>query len=76
MTMPDERTRAVLEARKFLLRLSSAYIPDGIKGVRSEVRQEARRILRHYPVAFEIVMPQSFDERAVEEWYDRYGNKP
>jgi hypothetical protein len=76
MTLPSERTRAVLVARDFLLRLSSAYTPNGIKGVRSEIRQEARSILRHFPVAYEVVTPELFDERAVQEWYDRYERSP
>ena len=76
MTLPSERTRAVLAARDFLLRLSSAYTPHGIKGVRGEIRQEARSILRHFPMAYEVVTPEMFDERAVQEWYDRYGDKP
>lgn len=48
MTMPDERTRAVLQARAFLQRLAmgewSAEIPLA-------VRREAQRLLRHYPGA-------------------------
>ncbi len=46
MTTPDERTRAVLHTRDFLEALVS---PDGQPGVPAEVREEARRLLRHYP---------------------------
>lgn len=72
MTMPYERTRAVLNARSFLLRISSAHAQDGIKGIRKEVRQEARAILRHYPILYDITDPRAFDERAVDEWYKHY----
>lgn len=53
MTLPIERTRRVLDAREFLVRLASPY-GGGIKGIRSEVREEARRILRHYPTDLDL----------------------
>lgn len=62
MTLPYQRTRAVLSARDFLRRLSNAYQPDGIKGIRSEVRQEARDILRHFPNWFDIGRADCWDE--------------
>ena len=37
------------QTREFLVRLSSPYVENGIKGVRREVRAEALRLLRHYP---------------------------
>ncbi|MCC4622716.1 hypothetical protein LL965_22785 [Xanthomonas cassavae CFBP 4642] len=43
MTLPDERTRNVLQAGAFLKELA------GNKAVPEEVRQEAYRLLRHYP---------------------------
>jgi len=42
--------------------LSNAYQPDGIKGVKREVRQEARDILRHYPNWFDIGRADCWDE--------------
>jgi len=46
MTMPDERTRAVLQAREFLQELATGEwacpLPLG-------VRREAQRLLRHFP---------------------------
>ena len=69
MTLPYERTRSVLSARDFLRRLSNAYQPDGIKGIRSEVRQEARAILRHYPHWFDIGQADCWDEEEAK----RYG---
>jgi hypothetical protein len=49
MTLPCERTRAVLNVREFLYRLSTPYIANGIKRIPAAVRDEARRLLRHYP---------------------------
>lgn len=43
MTMPDERTRAVMQARQFLQELAmETELP-------ATVRREAQRLLRHYP---------------------------
>ncbi|WP_341481920.1 BPSL0761 family protein [Halopseudomonas nanhaiensis] len=43
MTMPDERTKAVLETREFLLSLKqNLAVPD-------DVRRTAQALLRHYP---------------------------
>jgi hypothetical protein len=49
MTLPEQSERAVAQTREFLVRLSSPYVEDGIKGIRREVRAEALRLLRHYP---------------------------
>ena len=75
MTMPNERTSAVLQAHDFLVRLSSAYLPDGIKKIPAEVRQEARRILRHFPRAYDIhhaakASPDVFDTDTTMRWMD------
>jgi hypothetical protein len=72
MTIPAERTRSVLQAREFLVRLANPYVPDGIKRIPKAVRQEALRVLRHFPMACEVTDPRSFDEQAVQEWYSRY----
>jgi hypothetical protein len=46
MTTPDERTRAVQHTRDFLQELmDSGRTP----GVPDAVREQARRLLRHYP---------------------------
>ncbi len=43
MTMPNERTRAVLETREFLLNLKqNLAVPD-------DIRRTAQALLRHYP---------------------------
>jgi hypothetical protein len=67
MTLPDERTRAVIRARRLLCRLIAA---DGMDAPR-EVREEARAILRHFPGVVEVsaageAAPNVFDQR--EAW--------
>lgn len=62
MTMPCERTRAVVLARDLLFRLSSPYLPDGHKRIPKAVRDEAVRLLRHYPTVVDMAYPaSSFD---------------
>ncbi len=73
MTLPYERTRAVLSARDFLRRLSNAYQPDGIKGIRSEIRREARAILRHYPYWWDIGRADCWDEEEAQKCGDEGG---
>jgi len=48
MTMPEERTRNVLQAGAFLKELAAS------KGVPKQVREEAYRLLRHYPTLSDI----------------------
>jgi hypothetical protein len=57
MTLPHERTRAVFNTREFLLRLASPYGENAIKGVKKAVRQEALRLLRHYPFPHDGMTP-------------------
>ena len=53
MTMPYERTRAVLQTREFLkLLLDSGATPVLPK----DIRDEALRLLRHYPVPSDMAM--------------------
>ncbi|MGY3040819.1 hypothetical protein ACVWWQ_002450 [Rhodanobacter sp. TND4EL1] len=48
MTLPYERTRAVIETREFLrLLLGNRRVP-------ASVRSEAKSLLRHYPSANEV----------------------
>lgn len=51
VTMPDERTRAILQTKDFLVELLSA---EQTPGVPETVRREARRLLRHFPGLMEI----------------------
>ena len=68
MTMPNERTRAFIGGRDFLSRLASPY-GDGIKKVPKAVREEARRVLRHFPGVHDLGNPESFDEKELDEYY-------
>ena len=65
MTLPDERYRAVVQTAKFLQSLSYS---SEIKRVPLAVRQEARRLLRHYPSEYDMMKtaqtsPDVFAER-------------
>jgi len=51
MTLPSERRRSLLYARQFLLELID---PAKTPRVPKAVRQQALRVLRHYPYEFEI----------------------
>jgi hypothetical protein len=51
MTMPDERYRSLLYVRDFLYDLLD---PKMIERVPAAVRQRARRVLRHYPLQYEV----------------------
>lgn len=69
MTMPNERTRAVIWAIDFLRRLGNPYLDDGIKRVPSSVRKEARAVLRHFPFPHDLKYPDQFDSKTIEEYY-------
>ena len=62
MTLPDERYRAVVQTRQFLLRLlTTPRIPKAVK-------EEARSCLRHYPSDWDMqcaaaASPEVFQER-------------
>jgi len=68
MTLPDERYRAVVQTARFLQALSYS---SEIKRVPLAVRNEARRLLRHYPSEFDMLrvsqeVPDIFQERMEE----------
>jgi hypothetical protein len=52
MTLPDERYRAVIQTARFLQSLSYS---SETKRVPLAVRQEARRLLRHYPSEYDMM---------------------
>lgn len=58
MTMPDERTRAVINTRKFLSDLLNSKATPKVP---KEIREKAYRLLKHYPTAFYIKMAASGD---------------
>lgn len=51
MTTPDERTRAILHTKDLLVELLSA---EQAPNVPEAIRDEARRLLRHYPGPAEL----------------------
>lgn len=70
MTLPNERTRAVISAVDFLTRLVSPYNPGGIKKIPKAVRNEALRILKHFPRPYDLhaaakACPDVFDEQEI-----------
>lgn len=65
MTVPVERKHAVLNVERFLLDLSNPRITPRIP---KEIREQARRLLKHYPSKFDM-------ERAAEQAPDVFGEK-
>ena len=68
MTLPDERYRAVMWAGKFLQSIANTR-----SGLSTELKDEARNILRHYPNEWDLEQaaegaPQVFAKR-MEELY-------
>jgi len=52
MTLPIERTNAVKRTEQFLLDLCNAKKTPRVP---ASVREEARRLLRHYPTKYDLV---------------------
>ena len=58
MTLPIERTYAVQNTEQFLLDLCN---PKKTPRVPAGIREQARRLLRHYPTKYDLVyMDDSF----------------
>lgn len=62
MTTPDERTRTVVRTHSFLQRLTWASTTPGVP---EAIREEARRLLRHYPGRSEL----SLAHAALPRWF-------
>jgi len=62
MTLPDERYRAVMWAKKFLedVAFTTPRIPKS-------VREEARRVLRHYPTSYDLDQIEQYAPHVVQE---------
>jgi len=65
MTLPDERYRAVVQTRRFLLDLTN---PKHTPGVSTLIRETAHSMLRHYPSDWDMnaaseLAPHVFQER-------------
>jgi len=62
MTLPTERTNAVLRTERFLIDLLD---PKKTPRVPQAVRQEAGRLLKHYPTQYDMeYMEESFEYKA------------
>lgn len=66
MTLPDERYRAVIQAKRFLESL--AYDTKTYPRIPKAVRGEAYSILRHFPTQYEMLrasasVPDIFQEK-------------
>lgn len=75
MTLPNERTRAVISAVEFLTRLANPYVEGGIKKIPKAVRNEALRILRHFPRPYDLhavakACPDVFNEQEILDYYE------
>lgn len=57
MTMPHERTRSIIQARDFLVDLSRN------QSLPASIRNEAHRLLRHYPTANEVLLAGKVEEQ-------------
>lgn len=56
MTMPNERTQAVIQTREFLLELSrDSSLPE-------QIRRDAKFLLRHYPDQFQMLLAGRIEE--------------
>lgn len=69
MTLPNQRTQAVINVREFLVRLLSPYGKDGLKKIPKAVRQEAGRLLKHYPFPNDLLRPEQWDEPTIDAYY-------
>lgn len=56
MTMPCERSRAVLQTRKFLIEISHD------KTLPNRVRSDAKHLLRHFPTVDDMILAGRIEE--------------
>ncbi|MDR6918933.1 hypothetical protein J2X66_005838 [Pseudomonas sp. 3296] len=60
MTMPNERTRALIQTRDLLVELAQDPAQS------ESIRRQARQLLHHYPLANEILLAGQLEERRVD----------
>ena len=70
MTLPDERYRSVNYTREFLLKLLN---PKETPRVPKDIRQWARRLLKHYPTPFEmdVTAKKAPDLFSKDSWFSK-----
>lgn len=66
MTMPFERTWAVLNTREFLLNLLD---PKKTPRVPKDIRRQAGRLLKHYPTKYSF--EEMFDKNSYEKVFGK-----
>lgn len=58
MTMPSERSRAVMQTREFLVELSQDNtLPE-------KIRHDVRFLLRHYPTRDDVILAGKIEEQS------------
>lgn len=62
MTTREERTRAVLDTQEFLCALTC---PARTPNIPQDIREQARRLLRHYPLASDMELAAY----ALPQWF-------
>jgi hypothetical protein len=65
MTLPYERTNAVLRTRDFLLNLCDPKVTPRIP---KSIRGQARSLLKHYPSRFDISEISSREEQTISTY--------
>lgn len=69
MTIPSERTNAVLRVERFLMDLRN---PKKYPRIPKAVRQEASRLLKHYPTQYDMMYIDESFEPLKELNYERH----
>lgn len=80
MTLPNERTRAVINVYDFLVRLISPYNKNGIKKIPKAVREEALWLAKHYPRPYDLYAaakgcPEVFDPETILRYQEEQDGK-
>ena len=70
MTIPVERTRAVIHTRQFLYDLLD---PKKTPRVSKSIRESARHCLRHYPTDFEMEIIAEREDSDPNNMYKIFG---
>ena len=70
MTIPAERTRAVIHTRQFLYDLLD---PKKTPRVSKSIRESARHCLRHYPTDFEMEIIAEREDSDPNNMYKIFG---
>ena len=70
MTIPLERTRAVINTRQFLLDLLN---PEVTPRVPRPIRDRANHLLRHYPTVFDMEMIAEREDTEENSIYKVFG---